>query len=346
MTTSPADFRSDTVTRPSPAMRRAMAEAVVGDDVFGEDPSVQALESETARIFGREASLFVPTGCMGNQIAARLHTHPGEEVLVEASCHMYDWELAGLAALCGVQARALPSVRGALDPDQVRATLRPAGGFRPRCGLLVVENTHNFHGGAVVPIERLRALHAIAKEKGASVHMDGARLWNAAVATGVPLPAYGAVADSLMVCLSKGLGAPVGSMLVGDAAFVARAREARKLLGGGMRQVGVLAAPGLVALRTMRARLVDDHRRARVLAEGLVAAPRTTMPNGPPETNIVLVRIEGVDPRAVSEALRLRDVLVMPAGADRLRFVTHVDVDDEHVARAVTAFHEVLRAQA
>ena len=344
MQPSLADFRSDTVTRPSAEMRRAMAEAVVGDDVFGEDPTVSMLEAETARLFGREASLFVPTGCMGNQIAARLQAGPGEEVLVEAASHTFDWELAGLAALSGIQARAVPSVRGSMDPEQVRSLLRPAGGFRPRCGLLIVENTHNFHGGAIVPIDGLKDLRAVAKERGAAVHMDGARLWNASVATGVPLSAYGAVADTLMVCLSKGLGAPVGSMLVGEKAFVARAREARKLLGGGMRQVGVLAAAGLVALRSNRARLVDDHRRARALAVGLVAAPRTTMPNGPPETNIVLVRIEGADARAVAEALKARGVLVLPAGADRLRFVTHLDVDDEHVARAVAAHHEVMAA--
>jgi threonine aldolase len=343
MSHQPADFRSDTVTRPTAAMRRAMAEAVVGDDVWGEDPTVHELEEETARLFHREASLFVPTGCMGNQIAARLHTRPGEEAVVEAASHTFDWELAGLAALSGVQARPLPSARGLLDPDQVRATLRPAGGFRPRCGLLCVENTHNFHGGAVVPVEHLRTLWAVARERGARVHLDGARLWNAAVATGTPLPSYGEVADTLMVCLSKGLGAPVGSMLVGDRAAMAEAREVRKLLGGGMRQVGVLAAAGLVALRTHRARLVEDHRRARALAEGLATAPGASLPTGAPDTNIVIVRVEGRDPARIVASLRARGVLAAPAGPDRLRFVTHLDLDDEDVAAAVAAFDEAVR---
>jgi threonine aldolase len=337
MSHRPADFRSDTVTRPTAAMRRAMAEAVVGDDVFGEDPTVQELEEAAARLFRREAALFVPSGCMGNQIAARLHTRPGEEVVVEAASHTFDWELAGLAALSGVQARPLRGERGCLDPDEVRATLRPAGGFRPRCGLLCVENTHNFHGGAVVPIERLRALCAVARDRGARVHLDGARLWNAAVATGTPLPAYGEVADTIMVCLSKGLGAPVGSLLVGDREAVVRAREVRKLLGGGMRQAGILAAAGLVALRDHLGRLVEDHRRARALADG-VAAAGATLPTGAPDTNIVLVAVPGRDAARTCEAMRSRGVLALPAGPDRIRFVTHLDVDDEDVGRAIDAF--------
>jgi len=342
VTPSTADFRSDTVTRPTPAMRRAMAEAVVGDDVYGEDPTVSELERETAGLFRREAALFVPTGCMGNQIGAMLHTRPGEEAVVEASGHTYDWELAGLAALAGVQARPMPGPRGLLDPEAVRAALRDAGGHRPRCGLLLVENTHNFHGGAVVPIAHLRALAAVARERGARVHLDGARLWNAAAATGTPLAAYGEVADTIMVCLSKGLGAPIGSMLVGDRPAIARAHDLRKLLGGGMRQAGVIAAPGLVALRTMRERLVDDHRRARALADGLTAHDGVSLPGGPPDTNIVIVRVEGRDPRALCEAMRAQAVLAMPAGPDRIRFVTHFDVDDGHVAAALEAFRAAL----
>ena len=335
----PADFRSDTVTRPTPAMRRAMAAAVVGDDVFGEDPTVAELEREVAGLFRREAALFVASGTQGNQVAVRVHTSPGEEVAVEALSHTYDWELAGMAAISGVQARPIPSVRGAIDPEAARATLRSAGGFRPRCGLLLVENTHNFHGGAVVPVEHLRLLRDVARERGAAVHLDGARLWNASVASGTPLTEYGSVADSLMVCLSKGLGAPIGSVLVGDGVFVRRARDVRKMLGGGMRQVGVLAAPALVAVRTMRARLADDHRRARALADGLLGATtRASLPAGPVETNIVIVRVEGSDARALCDAVKRRGVLAHPAGPDRVRFVTHFDVDDEDVARAVEAF--------
>jgi threonine aldolase len=339
----PADFRSDTVTRPTPEMRRAMAEAVVGDDVFGEDPTVEELQAEAAALFAREAALFVPSGTQGNQIAVRLHTSPGEEVALEELSHSYDWELAGLAAISGVQARPLRSDRGALDPDRVRATLRRAGGFRPACRLLLVENTHNFHGGAVVPVERLRALREVASERGASVHLDGARLWNAAVASATPLPAYGEVADSLMVSLSKGLCAPVGSLLVGDRDFVARAREVRKMLGGGMRQAGVLAAAGLVALRSMRQRLAEDHRRALDLAEGLLADRRASLPCGPPETNILIVAVGDVDAKALEDALRRSGVLALAVGPDRLRFVTHHDVGDGDVARAVDAFRSALR---
>ena len=339
-----ADFRSDTVTRPTPTMRKAMAEAEVGDDVFGEDPTVATLEAEVAGLFGREAALFVPTGCMGNQIAVRVHARPGEEAVVEEKSHASDWELAGMAALAGVQVRPLRSDRGALDPDLVRATLRKAGGFRPRCGLLMLENTHNFHGGAVVPIERLTALRAVAREREAAVHLDGARLWNAAVASGTPLSAYGTIADSLMVALSKGLCAPVGSVLVGDRAFVTRAREARKLLGGGMRQVGVLAAAGLVGVRSMRGRLAEDHARAKTLADGFLASPGATLPAGPVETNIVIVGTGRAAPAAVADALKRCGVLALPAGPDRMRFVTHHDVDDDDVAAAVSAFADALRA--
>ena len=333
-----ADFRSDTVTRPTPAMRQAMAEAVVGDDVFQDDPTVQALEREVAGLFGREAALFVPSGCQGNQIAAHLHAGPGEEAVVGANSHTFDWELAGLAVLSGLQARPLPADHGVFDVDEVAATLRPAGGFRPACRLLMVENTHNFHGGAVVPLEHLQALKRVAEEKGARVHLDGARIWNAAEASGVPLEAYGQIADSLMACFSKGLGAPVGSILVGDAAFITEAREVRKLLGGGMRQVGVLAAPALLAVREHRALLGEDHARARRLAEGFGSGRDVTFPYGPPQTNIVFVTAEGRDAAVIATALADADVLAIPTGPDTLRFVTHADVGDTEVERAVDAF--------
>jgi threonine aldolase len=333
-----ADFRSDTVTRPTTAMRQAMAEAVVGDDVLGDDPTVKELEREVASLFGREDALFVPSGSQGNQVAAHLHAGPGEEVAVGENSHTYDWELAGLAALSGLQARALPAERGWIDPDATRATLRPAGGFRPACRLLMTENTYNFHGGAVVPVEHLALLHDIAREKGARVHLDGARLWNAAVASGTPLAAYGEVADTLMVCLSKGLGAPVGSLIVGDRDLMVRAREVRKLFGGGMRQVGVLAAPGLVAIREQRDALAADHARAARLAEGLTAHPGVSLPHGPVETNIVFVRVEGRDAGRIADALQRAHVLAIATGPDALRFVTHYDVGDEDVERAIEAF--------
>ena len=319
-------------------MRRAMAEAVVGDDVFVEDPTVLTLQGEVARLFAREDALFVPSGSQGNQIAAWLHTSRGEEIAVGEASHSYDWEMAGLAALSGLQARTLPTQRGVIDAHAAEAALRPAGGFKPACRLLVVENTHNFHGGAVVPIEHLRRLKAVAGARDAAVHLDGARLWNAAVASGTPLEAYGEVADTLMVCLSKGLCAPVGSLLIGDAHVIAKARDVRKMLGGGMRQVGVLAAPGLLAVREQRARLAEDHRRARALAAGLVAAGGVSLPYGEVDTNIVVVGLEGRDAFAVQAHLARAGVRAIAFGADRMRFVTHADVDDAAVERAVAAF--------
>jgi threonine aldolase len=337
-----ADFRSDTVTRPTPAMRRAMAEAPVGDDVLGDDPTVRELEQEVAGLFGREDALFVPSGTQGNQIAAHLHARPGEEVAVGENSHSLDWELAGLAALSGLQARPLPAERGRIDADAVRATLRPAGGFRPACRLLLVENTHNFHGGAVVPIEHLRRLREIAREKGAAVHLDGARIWNASAASGEPLSAYGEVADTVMVCLSKGLGAPIGSLLIGDRDLLVRAREVRKLFGGGMRQVGVLAAPGLVAVREQRAGLAADHARAERLAQGFLTHDGVSLLHGPVETNIVFVRVEGHDASRIAGALAEAGVLAIPTGPDVLRFVTHYDVSDAHVDRALEALAAAL----
>jgi threonine aldolase len=316
-----------------------MAEAAVGDDVFGEDPTVRDLEREVADLFAREAALFFPSGTQANQAAVRCLTRPGEEVAVGEATHTYDWELAGLAALSGVQARPLPVERGLLSVDAAAATLRSAGGFRPACRLLVVENTHNFHGGAVVPLAHMRRLHDVARERGASVHLDGARLWNAAAATGTPLPDYGAVATTIMVSVSKGLGAPVGSLLVGDRALIVAAREVRKLFGGGMRQVGVLAAPALVAVRTGRERLVEDHARARRLAQGLVMAG-ATLPHGSVETNIVIAQVAGRDAKAIATRLAERGVLALVAGVDRLRFVTHCDVDDAGIEHAIRAFTE------
>jgi threonine aldolase len=337
-----ADFRSDTVTRPTAALRRAMAEAEVGDDVYGEDPSVRALEQEVASVLGKEAALFVPTGSMGNQIAVHLQTSPGQEVAIGAEGHSFNWEMGGLAALAGVQARPLATVRGAFDLEAVRATLRPAGGFRSACRLLIVENTSNHNGGAVVPLEHMAALREIALQRGARVHLDGARLWNATAATGVPAQRYAAQADTVMVCFSKGLGAPVGSALVGENALIARARDVRKLLGGGMRQAGVLAAPALLALRTHCERLVEDHARARRLAEGFAATPGAEVVFLPVETNLVFVRTAGVPASSVKEGLARRGVLVGTTAPDTLRFVTHLDVDDADVERALAAFREVL----
>jgi threonine aldolase len=341
-TTRPSDFRSDTVTRPTAALRRAMAEAVVGDDIYGEDPTVRELEQEVAQVLGKEAALFVPSGSMGNQIAVRLQTSPGQEVAIGASGHSYDAEMAGLAALSGVQARPLATERGCFDVEEVRAALKPAANFHPACRLLIVENTSNFNGGAVVPLAHMTALREVALQRGARVHLDGARLWNASAASGVSVARFAAQADTVMVCFSKGLGAPIGSALAGDNATMARARDVRKLLGGGMRQVGVIAAPALLALRTHRERLKDDHARARRLVEGLKQIHGLEVLFEPVETNLVFVRIAGRTAQSVKEALAARGVIAGTTAKDTLRLATHLDVDDADVDRALAAFAEAM----
>ena len=332
------DLRSDTVTRPTPAMRRAMAEAEVGDDVFGDDPTVQALERRVAGLAGREAGLFVPSGTMGNQLAVMSQTSPGDEVLLEQECHIFRYEQGGVAANAGCLAHLIPSERGAVDPRTIEAL--PAAGdddHVARLRLLCLENTHNRHGGAIVPLARLRELAAAARARGMRVHLDGARLWNASVASGVPIADYAATADTVMMCFSKALGAPVGSILVGDAATIRSARRHRKRLGGAMRQVGILAAACLYALDHHVARLDQDHRRARDLAAGLGAAAGVRVVA--PETNIVLVELEhpALDPQALLAALERRGVRLVRFGARRLRAITHLDVDDAGVERAIAA---------
>ncbi len=342
-----ADFRSDTVTRPTDAMRRAMAEAEVGDDVLEGDPTVERLEAEAAAAFGKEAGLFTPTGTMGNLIALKTWCRPGDEVLVEALSHTYNNEAGGAADLAHVMTRTLPSARGLLDPDLVARVIRPESLHSPRTALLCLENTHNFHGGAVVPLERSRALAAVARARGVAVHLDGARLWNAVAATGVPARAWGETADTIQFCLSKGLGAPVGSVVVGPKDWIGRARRVRKALGGGMRQAGVLAAAGLLALREGPGRLHEDHARARRLAEGLAALPGVACDPAACETNIVFARAAAPGPdggvaahEAFARALEDRGVLAFAIGDLGVRFLTHREVDDADVDRALAAAAE------
>jgi len=327
---APIDLRSDTVTRPTAAMLRAMADAEVGDDVYGEDPTVNALEAEVAGLFGHEAAVFVPSGTMGNLIAMRLVAAPGTELLCDADAHVVTYELGGAAALAGIQTRTVTGPRGLLDPATVAAALRPAGWGTVVTSAVAVEQTHNRGGGAVHPLAVLRQLRDLTAAHGVALHGDGARIWNAAAATGTSLASYGACFDTLSVCLSKGLGAPVGSLVVTDAARAQEARVLRKRLGGGMRQAGVLAAAGLYAVRH-RGRLVDDHARARQLArligEGLPAGTVSE-----PETNIVVLRV--ADARAYAGAAAERGVLVSVTGPGVVRLVTHLDVDDGAVQRA------------
>jgi threonine aldolase len=336
------DIRSDTVTRPTPGMRRAMAEAVVGDDVFGDDPTLKELEARVARLTGKEAALYVVSGTMGNQLAVKSQTQPGGEVLLESDCHIFAYEAAGVAALSGCQTRILRGARGVIAPVDVTASLRDDNDHVPPVQLLCLENTHNRHGGAVVPLDKLRAPAAAAHAHGLKVHLDGARLWNASAATGIPVHEWAAAADTVMMCFSKGLGAPVGSILAGSEATIRAARRHRKRWGGGIRQGGVLAAACLYALDHHVDRLKDDHRRAQRLASGLTGFPGVRVKPEEVETNIVLVEIE--DPEltvpALLEALERRGVKMVAFGPRRIRAVTHLDVDDAGIERAIAAFGE------
>ncbi len=338
-----SDFRSDTVTRPTEKMRRAMAEAEVGDDVLGDDPTVQKLEASAAEKMGKESGLFVPSGTMGNSIAVKAWTRELEEVIVEARSHIYNMESTHMTFISRVTPRPLSSRRGAMDPDDIEKNIRKPNVHLPRTSLICVENTHNNWSGAVLPIENIKAVRAVADRHGLRVHMDGARIFNASTASGVPVKDYARLADSVMFCLSKGLSAPVGSMLVGDKDFIEYSRRIRKALGGGMRQVGVLAAAGIVALTEMVDRLKEDHQRAKRLAAAIAGLPGVEVDPGTIETNIIIFNFS--HPRmSVSEfltELRNRGVLAL-ALTGGIRFVTHKDVDDQDVDRAVAAFRQIL----
>lgn len=327
------DLRSDTVTRPTPGMRQAMAQAEVGDDVLGEDPTVNRLEAAVAARLGKEAALFVPSGTMANQLAIRGWTQPGDAVLLEAEAHPYLYEAAGAAVISGVQLTPLAGERGVLSPAQVQAALRPPDVHVAPATLLCLENTTNRGGGAVWPLPTLDAVTALARGRGLRIHLDGARLFNAAVAQGVGMERLAAGVDSVSVCLSKGLGAPVGSLLVGPAAWIQRARRTRKLLGGGMRQAGVLAAAGLYALEHHVARLADDHRRAAALAAALQAQGWEVQA---PQTNMVYV--SAPDAPALQQRLEALGLRLFAVSPTRLRMVLHLDVDDAGLEAAIAAW--------
>jgi len=340
------DLRSDTVTRPTSAMRAAMVDAEVGDDVYGEDPTLTELEARVAALLGHEAAIFTPTGSLANQLAMRLLVSPGEEIVCDAQAHVVRAELGAAATFSGITTRTWDAPRGLLDPDVVRQLVRPAGGpYLVSTTAIAVENTHNFGGGTVQPLERLQEVRAIADEHGLGVHLDGARLWNAHVASGVPLHAYGAVADTVSVCLSKGLGAPVGSVLASTAERVASARVWRKRYGAGMRQVGILAAAGLFALDHNVERLADDHARAQRLAFALAEAVDGVVVPEHVETNIVVLDLSSTPwtAAALAAAARVEGVLVSDLGPTFARLVTHLDVDDDAVAQAAEVLTGLLR---
>ena len=338
------DFRSDTITQPTPAMREAMKNAQVGDDVFGEDPNINALEAEAARLFDKQAGLFVASGTQGNLLALLSLTRPGDELIAEASSHIANSEVGGAARLGGLTLRPLVGDQGRLTPEQVVATVRPDNVHYARTTLLAIENTHNSAGGTILEPAALDALTHTARERGLKVHVDGARVFNAAEALGVPPAVLARGADTLTFCLSKGLSAPVGSVLVGSAAVINEARRYRKMVGGGMRQAGVLAAAGLVALTDGVARLGEDHRRARTLAEGLARIPGVQIDLSTVQTNIVRFDVGGLGHSTASfaEALRRRGVRVSGGAAPSgVRMVAHRHIDDASVAEALAAIDEL-----
>ncbi|MFC1889364.1 threonine aldolase family protein [Thermodesulfobacteriota bacterium] len=333
-----ADFRSDTVTRPTAAMRHAMAEAMVDDDVLGHDPTTLELEQESAHLVDKEEALFVPSGTMANLMAIMAHARPGEEVILEEWAHSSRFEAGGAGAVAGVQLRTLRSNRGLMDAGEIGEWISDGTEHTPRTALICVEQTHNFHGGTVLPIDGLREIYEVCRGSGVPVHMDGARLWNAAAATDIPGADYAALADTVSFCLSKGLCAPVGSVLCGSAEFIAHARKARKRLGGGMRQSGVIAAAGLVALREMRGRLKEDHLRAARIARTLSNTGSFSVDADAVRTNIVFVNTGIFDASPLVEEAASHGLLFLATGPRQVRIVTHNDVDDDDVERLITLF--------
>ncbi len=342
-TSNPIDLRSDTVTKPTESMRRAMSQAEVGDDVYGEDPTVNRLEKRAAEIFQKEAALFVPTGTMGNQIAVRMQTQHGQEVICERRAHVVDWEMAMVSAFSGCQLRQVEGERGVLRWERIAAAIAPPIYYRAQTGLIMLENTHNMAGGTITPPALLEEVWTGAAERGLSVHLDGARVFNAAAALDVPVAALVRGCATVMFCLSKGLCAPVGSLLVGSRALIDRGRSIRKMLGGGMRQAGVLAAAGLIALEEMPARLKDDHANARWMAEQIAAIPGCVLDLETVQTNIVIFRAIHRPAAETIADLKRQGILCGTAGPEEVRFVTHRDVDRAACERAVSVLRAVLR---
>ncbi|MBN2508235.1 MAG: aminotransferase class I/II-fold pyridoxal phosphate-dependent enzyme [Verrucomicrobia bacterium] len=336
------DLRSDTLTRPTPAMREAIAEAEVGDDVFGDDPTVQRLEQRTAEMLGKEAALLVPSGTMANQLAIRTHTEPGDEILVEANAHLFCYEAGAPAALAGVMCRCVKGERGIFSGAALEEALRPADVHFPPTRLVCVENTHNRGGGSIWPLERIVEVTAVARAHGLRLHLDGARLWNAAVATGIEEREYAAAFDSVSVCFSKGLGAPIGSALAGTRALVERARRFRKQYGGAMRQAGIIAAGALYALDHHRSRLADDHAHARALAQGLARFAAIDLQPASVQTNLLYFNIRGHPAPAVVQRWAQHGVRALATGPHTIRAVTHLHIGPDDVRAAVEAMGRAL----
>jgi threonine aldolase len=341
------DLRSDTVTKPSPGMRQAMANAEVGDDVFGEDPSVNRLQELAAQVLGKEAALFVPSGTMANQICIKTHTQPGDEVVMERTSHPFGSESGGLAALSGVQVNLLDGQRGVITAAQIAPIIRTGEDVHHApTRLISLENTHNRGGGSVYPLAHVQEISALARQRGVAMHLDGARLLNACVASGIAAPQYTQYFDSCTLCLSKGLGAPVGSVIAGGADFIRRARRYRKMFGGSMRQAGVLAAAGIYALEQNVERLADDHQHAKLLAERLSTARGMCLNPQDVETNIVFIRLDPararLDAYGLMQGMRQHGILAVAQNATTMRLVTHLDVSRAQVEEAGRVICELL----
>ncbi|WP_090830647.1 MULTISPECIES: low-specificity L-threonine aldolase [unclassified Bacillus (in: firmicutes)] len=338
------DLRSDTVTKPTEEMRKAAYTAEVGDDVYGEDPSVKRLEEAAAEILGKEDALFVTSGTQGNQLAILVHCRPGNEVLMEAESHIFYYESGAASALAGVQTRTIPGVRGAMSAEAVEAAIRPEDQHFPETGLICIENTHNRAGGAVVPVSNMREIYNVAGKYGVPVHLDGARLFNASTAQGVPVTDLTAHCDTVQICLSKGLGAPVGSLLAGNRDFIQKARKWRKRLGGGLRQAGIIAAPGYIALTKMSERLAIDHENARIFAEGINEIALLNVANQV-DTNIVVVDVSKTGQTQEEFCLRLKEIGILAGGfgSGLVRFVTHFDVTKADIDKALKGISDTLR---
>jgi len=338
-----SDFRSDTVTHPTEKMRQAMAEAIVGDDVLGDDPTVLKLEEMAAEITGKEAGLYCPTGTMANAIAVKAWTRELEEAIVEARSHIYNMESTHMTFISRVTPRPISSDRGAMPPDVVEQNIKKPSVHIPRTSLICVENSHNNWSGAVVPMDNLKALREIADRYGLKIHFDGARVFNACSASGISIKDYAAIGDSIMFCLSKGLSAPIGSVLLGPKDFIEYGRRLRKALGGGMRQVGVIAAPGIVALTEMRDRLHEDNTRAKRLAEKIAELPGISLDPGQVETNIIIFGFDHPKYTIPEFLYGLREEKILAlATTGGIRFVCHKDVNENDITRAVKAFQKLL----
>jgi threonine aldolase len=336
------DLRSDTVTKPTPEMREAMAQAEVGDDVYGEDPTARRLQERAAEIFGKDAALFVPSGTMGNQIAVRLHTQPGQEVIIEERSHMFNMEMAGMAVISGALAYPIRCANGIMDWNSIEPAIRPRNSYYAQTGLIAIENTQNLAGGTVMSIEQMQDITERAHNGGIPVHLDGARIFNAAIVLRRDVAEIASLFDSVMFCLSKGLGAPVGSMLVGSREFIDRAIPVRRMLGGGMREVGVLAAAGLIALEKMPARLSEDHAKAQFLAKGLAEIEGVALDPERVQTNILVFDISATGKTTAEISARLKERRVLANGINnrQMRMVTHKDVSLNDCEIALSAIRE------